>query len=508
MTAPPKTSSARVLRPYQDEAVEAILEGWKESRSQLLVLPTGAGKTIVFAEIIRRTPGRVLVLAHREELLSQAREKIQSWAGEKVALERAQAVASRKARIVVASIQTMRRRLDRWPWSHFELVVVDEAHHSAALSYRSIIKHFDCANLLGCTATPYRADQKDLGELFERVAYETPLLRLIKDGYLSNIRVDTLPVTIDLGNVRRKAGDFDEGDLGHALEPHLEAIARILAKEFRTRRILAFLPLIATSKRFVQACRKAGIEAAHIDGGSEDRAPILSRFEQGKVTLLSNAMLLTEGFDCPPIDAVLILRPTRSRTLYAQMIGRGTRLCDGKDHLLVLDPTFRHARMNILSAASLAAKDQKEEEALARHLREGRSLSEAVSEAAAERQAALARALEERVERVTGELARLELALNIPGFENYSPVLRWEKEPPSEKQRAILEEAGVSGITSKGAASLIIDGIVRRSRAGLCTLKQGAFITRNRLHPDPYSLTKDEAGRIIDETITKWRRRT
>ncbi|WP_020494227.1 DEAD/DEAH box helicase [Verrucomicrobium sp. 3C] len=366
MSGLPYTTKA-LLRPYQSAALEAIREGWKEARRLLISAPTGSGKTVIFAHAAAeeaRAGRKVLVLAHREELLSQAQASLKKFCGLPSSLEQANAVASLKSPVVVASVQTMVRRLSRFPKNHFGLVIVDEAHHSAAGTYVTILDYFSSARVLGATATPFRADEKQLGTIFEKEAYRIGLADLIRQGYLSRLTVDTLPLSgggIDLAGVSIRKGEFAEEEAADAITPYLEEIAGIIATHYAGRRILAFLPLRATSKSFVAFCRDAGLRAEHVDGESPDRSEILERFRKGETQVLSNAMLLTEGFDCPPVDAILLLRPTRSRVLYQQMIGRGTRLFEGKRDCLILDPCFVHDRLPPLRASSLIAKDAEEE---------------------------------------------------------------------------------------------------------------------------------------------------
>ena len=289
-----------LLRPYQRDAVEAIIAGFGEYRSQLLVHPTGGGKTIVFTTVANHyQPGRTLIVAHREELLTQAHDKAQLLTGLEVAVEKAESRASLDAPIVVASIQTLSRR-QSFPRDHFRLVVIDEAHHARADSYRRAIDYFDAAFLLGVTATPDRGDKRSLADIFENVAHQTTLVDLIRDGYLSRIRVKTLPVRVDMRGARVLAGDFDENDSGRAIERHLSKIADILARDFQPQdpRLSAALQC---PEHFAVLCRERGLRAEHVDGESRDRHEILARFHSGETMLASNAMRWTEGFDEPSV---------------------------------------------------------------------------------------------------------------------------------------------------------------------------------------------------------------
>ena len=295
------TSPSKVaLRGYQVAAHEAILRGFAEYQRQLLVLPTGGGKTVVLAQLAAtHQPRRTLVLAHREELIAQAVDKIRAVTGLTAEVEMADSRASMNASIVVASIQTLMRttRRERWPHDHFGLVVVDEAHHSLADSYLGTLRHFDeHAFVLGVTATPDRGDKKNLGRYYQNIAFEVTLLDLIRQNWLVPIRAKTIPLEIALNDVGTTAGDYNANDLGHVIGPYLERIADVVA-EHAHRKTLAFLPLVSLSRDFAALCCERGLCAEHVDGTSEDRAGILARFSRGETRVLTNAMLLTEGYD-------------------------------------------------------------------------------------------------------------------------------------------------------------------------------------------------------------------
>ena len=228
-------------------------------------------------------------------------------------------------------------RLDRFKPDHFGTIIIDEAHHALSPSYRNVIDYFDGAKVLGVTATPDRGDMKNLGEVFDSLAYEYRITQAIKQGYLCKIKALTIPLKLDLSGVGIAAGDYKAGEVGTALDPYLDQIADQMAEHCMNRKTVVFLPLIATSQKFRGILEKRGFRAAEVNGDSEDRAEILADFEAGKYNVLCNSMLLTEGWDCPSVDCIVVLRPTKVRGLYCQMVGRGTRLSPGKDHLLLLD---------------------------------------------------------------------------------------------------------------------------------------------------------------------------
>lgn len=311
------------LRDYQREAVEAIFEEWGSGHSRtLLVQATGTGKTVVFAEVVRRVAeegGRSLVLAHRGELLEQAADKIGRATGLTCAVEKAESTSVGSwERVTVGSVQTLMRdsRLKRLAPNRFSCIVVDEAHHSLADGYVKVLDHFSGAKVLGVTATADRADRRDLGEVFDSIAYEYGMARAVKDGWLCPIEAEMVPLTLDVSGVSVTHGDYQAGQLGDALEPYLESIADELATRCQDRRTVVFLPLVRTAKAFAAMLRERGMSACEVDGQSEDRAEVLADFAAGRYKVLCNSMLLTEGWDCPAVDCIVVLRPTKSRGLY------------------------------------------------------------------------------------------------------------------------------------------------------------------------------------------------
>lgn len=306
------------LRPYQQEAMDAILEAWENgTHKTLLVLPTGCGKTIVFAKVTEecvRQGDRVLILAHRGELLEQAADKIGKATGLGCATEKAEETCLGSwFRITVGSVQSMMResRLSRFPDDYFDTIIIDEAHHCISDSYQRVLHHFPEARVLGVTATPDRGDMKNLGQVFESLAYEYTLPRAIKEGYLSPIKAVTIPLKVDLTGVGVQSGDFKAGDLGTALDPYLEGIATEMEKYCRDKKTVVFLPLVKTSQKFRDILNAHGFQAAEVNGESQDRAEILQEFDVGRYNVLCNSMLLTEGWDCPSVDCIVVLRPTK-----------------------------------------------------------------------------------------------------------------------------------------------------------------------------------------------------
>lgn len=508
------------LRPRQKTFVENVEKGWRDYSKQLGVAPTGCGKTIMFSHLAKRqlqaTGGRTLILAHREELIDQAIDKLRAATGIAADKEKAEFRASRTSPVVVASIQTMMRRFDQWPSDHFELVVCDEAHHSLSDSWQKVLKYFDQnANILGVTATPDRGDKRDLGEYYENVAAEISLLDLINEGFLSPITIRSVPLEIDLDGVSQTAGDFDSGDLGGALDPYLKQIALAIKTYAPIRKTLCFLPLIATSKKFTDICVEQGLDARHIDGESENRKEILEDFANNKFSVLNNAMLLTEGYDCPDISCIVVLRPTRSRPLFAQMVGRGTRIAPGKANLLILDFLWLHSRLKIVHPASLIAKNDEEAEAMtAIGVEKSAAIPEDLtdllpvdlcalaSEAAAAREEALRKKLEAMANRKAKYMTAEEFAMRNHKMEiaEFEPTMKWHSDPISEKQKVWVEKAGVNidTVKSKGQASLILDAYFSSkskqpaSAKQKWAMRQAGWVSQDGMR-DADAATQDEA---------------
>lgn len=310
------------LRPYQAQAVENIEREWESgNRRTLYVAATGTGKTVTFAEIARRTSlmgKRTLILAHRGELLDQAADKIQRMTGLACSREQAENTSiGTWESITVGSVQTMmqERRLKQFAPDRFARIIVDEAHHAVSDSYRRVLDHFD-AEVLGVTATADRADRRGLSEVFDSIAYEYGMADAIHDGWLCPIEAQMVPLKLDISHVSTQSGDYALGELGDALEPYLESIADEMAERCQSRKTVVFLPLVRTAEKFARMLNKRGMRACEVDGQSKDRAEILSDFAANRYNVLCNSMLLTEGWDCPDVDCIVVLRPTKSRSLY------------------------------------------------------------------------------------------------------------------------------------------------------------------------------------------------
>lgn len=478
------------LRPYQQQARDRIHAEWDAGHTRtLLVLPTGTGKTIVFASVAAdqvRAGDRVLVLAHRGELLEQAADKLQRSTGLVSAVEKAESTCLDSwYRVVVGSVQTLQRpaRLERFPRDYFGTIIIDEAHHAITDGYRRILDYFSGAKVLGVTATPDRGDMRNLGEVFDSLAFEYKLTDAIKEGYLCKIMAQTIPLQLDITSVTMSGGDYAVGDLGTALDPYLEQIAAEMARRCKSRKTVVFLPLIKTSQKFRDLLNTYGFRAAEVNGQSDDRRQVLADFDAGKYNVLCNSMLLTEGWDCPSVDCVVVLRPTKVRSLYSQMVGRGTRLSPGKADLLLLDFLWMTDKHELCRPADLVCEDRTVARQMTEHLAETgcpEDIEEAAAQASedvvAQREEALAKQLEEQ-RRKKAKLVdplQYEMSIQAEDLAGYVPAFGWEAGPPSEQQTAALEKLGIlpDAVESAGKAALLLDRLNKRRDEGLTTPKQ------------------------------------
>lgn len=512
------------LRPYQKEAKEHIFEEWgKGIKRTLLVLPTGCGKTIVFAKVAEecvRNGDRVLILAHRGELLEQAADKIAKTTRLVCVTEKAeQTCIGSWFRITVGSVQTLMRekRLNQFSPDYFDTIIIDEAHHCLSDSYQRVLEYFSGARVLGVTATPDRGDMRNMGEFFESLAYEYTLPKAIRSGYLSPIKALTLPLKMDLTGVGVQAGDFKASDISTALDPYLYQIADEMTKYCMDRKTVVFLPLVKTSQKFRDILNEKGFNAAEVNGDSRDRAEILEAFENDHHNVLCNSMLLTEGWDCPSVDCIVVLRPTKVRSLYSQMVGRGTRLHPGKDHLLLLDFLWHTERHELCHPADLICTDAEVSKKMTENLEKSAGCvmdiemaeKQAAEDVIAQREEALAKQLEEmrRRKKKLVDPLQFEMSIQAEDLSGYVPAFGWEMAPPSDKQKATLEKLGIlpDQIDNAGKAAKLLDRLDKRRVEGLTTPKQIRFLeSRGFQHVGTWKF--ESAKNLIDRIAANgWR---
>ncbi len=538
------------LRPYQDRALTAINKALQTTDTTLLVMPTGTGKTVVIAHAIKQSPpGRTMVLAHREELIWQGQKTINAVTGIEPQVEMAELQASRDFfshhQIVMSTIQTQcagengAGRMTRFDPAGFSLLVVDEAHHATAKTYRRVIDYYrqnPRLKVLGVTATPDRADEEALGQVFETVAFDYELPDAINDGWLVPIKQRMVTVDgLDYSDIRTTAGDLNGADLARVMEyeESLHAIATPTFELIGNRKTLLFAASIAHAERLCEIFNRhrTGI-ADFVCGGTpkEKRRRMLKDYHTGEFQILCNVGVATEGFDEPGIAVVVMARPTKSRSLYAQMAGRGTRplagLVDryadadarrhaiavsGKPDLEIIDFVANSGRHKLITAVDILG---------------GRASDAAVERARKELAESdtprdVADILLEADREIEKELARAQRAA-LKAKANYSTILSdpfnllsieprhergWNKgKPPTEKQLSLLDRMGVPHrqVETVTQASQVIDTIIKRRQAGRCTYKQAALLVKYGYSPDT---TFDHAKSIIDAIADNgWKR--
>lgn len=535
-------SSRLELRQYQLEAIAAVNEAWEKSDrgeerdeetvsesgkkaragAALICLPTGTGKTVVFCNIAKeaKKKGKVLILAHRDELIRQAADKYTDITGEDCGIEKGPesdiTPPSVPHDIVVASVQTLMRdeRLHRYPEGYFSTIIIDEAHHAAADSYQKILNYFPDAKILGVTATPGRNDKKDLSETFGSITYEYELRTAIEEKYLCPIKVKTIGLKLDMTNVRSSLGgrgDYDAGSTAEMLTPHLMAIAQKIRENASNRKTVIFLPTIDLSENFTRILNSTGIETKCISNKTplDERQDTLNWIKNApKGTAICNAMILTEGWDCPNVDCVVILRPTKFLSLYTQMVGRGTRPSPGKKDLLLLDFLWLSKKHNVCRPASLTSDnaelvDAVSQEAMGKEV-DLFATSDSVKERKRDEAMRLAAALSQYRDQGEREFDLLDESESLVGklLQGYKPQKLWEYQDITGPQSEQLISLGIDPTGySRGEASYLISWGMKRREKKLCTVKQFELLRKNGIKA--YNMSKEEATKRIGEITQK-----
>jgi len=475
------------LRDYQQECSDkAWVDLQQPAAKSLVVLPTGAGKTVVFSHFAQRWAGnigRVLILAHRKELIDQAASKFERMTGIIPTIEMADFYAHTglTKRVVVGSVDTMKgRRLERWPSDYFSLIIVDEAHRAIAPKYKRIYNHFDQARLLGVTATPDRGDKQNLGDLFQSVAYQMEILDAIRKGWLVNIKQRFVHVdSLDISKVHNDGkDDLDRLELDEVMrsEENIHKIARPIFDLAGNRHTLVFATSVAHSKAisdllnsYRPGCSEY-VASYRIkeDGGREDYDPELRKkeiewFKSGRRQFLVNYGIFTEGFDAPNCSMIAMARLTKSRALYSQMLGRGTRPLDGivdrlntpeeraaailasaKPDALILDFVGNSGRHKLVYADDILfphAKQEDRERARLKSNNQERDVQEAMEESIEEAKQEVLKK-EQAIEELRRKLGQRMVAnfymkdVDPFGGQAVTPEVRLKpvSDPPSEKQ--------------------------------------------------------------------------
>lgn len=529
-------------RYYQTEFVEAVLRSWgdipgsDETFQKVVgVLPTSAGKTICAAFLFQHivnAGGRPLFLGDTDELCSQPLAKIHKATGIICGLEKAESKASLQSDAVVGSLQSLSRktRLERFPRDHFSHIITDEAHRNPKL-HQKVYEYFDRAKVLGITATAFRQNMADLSAYYDSVAYKMEMFDMINAGFMAPINVMTLPIDINIAEVKQSTSaegrDYNAGALDTAIQPYYEAVAEGLIEKCHGRQIVSFLPLIQSSKDFVGVVQGKGISARHIDGGSTGRSDILEAFERKRFQLLSNSQVISTGWDCVTVDTLLNLRPTRSVGLFRQMAGRTVRVLPGViDHLpgkhqaserraaiaasdkpwsLILDLLWQVEKFGLTGAASLMSNNEDDAAEIEKRVRKARSpedIQEIVKAFREEKEKAIIAELERAARRqaMFVDARQLGALLHAPDLDDYRPTFSWEKGSVSDKQRQILVKNNVDmeTVLNRGHASRILDEIFSRKSEGKASIATMRALIKEGVGPDK-NITEAEAGVVLGD---------
>lgn len=546
------------LRAYQSDAVESAFEEWKKVASTMIVMATGLGKTVTFCEVIRRfKPARAIVIAHRTELIEQcvkALDRIGLRAEIEMADRKADASMFYADTTIVASVQSLisgkkgSKRMTKFRPEDFGLLVIDEFHHAVADSYRSVIDYFrqnPNLKVLGVTATPDRFDERALGQICESVAFKYDISEAIEDGFLVPIEQQLIRISsLDYQGVRTTAGDLNGADLAKVMEDekNLQGMVGASIQVIGNRKAIAF----TSSVRHAEMCcdifnrHRPGM-ASWICGktNDDDRAKILRQFKSGEVQVLANVGIATEGFDCPDAEVVIMGRPTQSRSLYTQMVGRVTRPLPGvidqlhsayerreaitdscKPAAIVLDFVGNCGKHKLMTTADILGgkyDDETVKEALADIEKSGKSvpMKEALEKAQKAIQDRIEQQKREEAARKAKLIAQVQFTIkNISPFDVFDITPKKDSQwdtgrPLSERQRDILRKMGVNPEEiNYAAAKQLLHKHFERVNKGLCSYKQSKVLLKAGWTMDEArKMTFREASKAIDQLAkNNWKR--
>ena len=544
-----------ILRPYQSAACEAIFKEWQDNDSTLVVMPTGGGKTILFADVIRRVfPRRALVIAHREELIFQARDKIQRVTGLHADVEMGDYTADvglfDGSRVVVSTIQTQCSggdgggRMSKFDPQRFGVLIIDEAHHATSQTYRRVIDYYrtnPALKVLGVTATPDRADEEALGQVFQSVAFDYEVQDAIHDGWLVPIQQQMVHVEgLDYSSIRTTAGDLNGGDLAAVMEAekNLQQMASASLSIIGQRRALVFTASVKAAEMTAEIFNRHRFGMASWVCGKTDkeqRRTALSDFAAGKIQVMCNCGVLTEGFDDPGVEVVIMGRPTKSRSLYSQMVGRSTRplpgVVDGpetpevrraaiaasvKPSCLVVDFVGNAGRHKLVTSADILG-GKFSEEAIEKAIMKAREARGPVN-MTQELDLAEDQLREQREQARLAEIARRANLVATARFTTQSvdpfDVLHLEPTKArgwdnvkqlTEKQRSMLAKQGINpDQISFSQGRQLISEIIRRWDGNLCSFKQAKVLKKYGYETN---VSFENASRIIDALAKSgWRK--
>jgi superfamily II DNA or RNA helicase len=540
------------LRDYQIKAVESIEAEWEEKQSTFMVMCTGGGKTTIFCELISRRPkGRAMIVAHREELIYQAAERLALMTGSTPQIEMAYMHATGGFfgfGNVVASIQSLisgngTKRYEKFNPDDFTTLVIDEGHHSCAVSYRLVIDHFkknpNC-KILGVSATPDRADEKSLGMIYESNAVDYDILNGINDGWLVPIKQQfVMAKDLDLSACRTTAGDLNGADLARVMEYEavLHEVAGPTLEICGERKTLIFTASVAQAERLAEILNRHRPDCAQwVHGGTpkDVRKEMFADYSRGRFQFLVNVGITTEGWDEPLVEVIVQARPTKSRALYAQTIGRSTRPLPGlvdqypaaeerkaaiaasaKPSALVLDFVGNSGRHKLMTTADVLGGNYDDDiielaERNAKRTGVSVDMRECLQDAARQKHEEAERRKREEAARRQAIRANVQYsARDVNPFEVFDlqPARQreWDKgKPVSEKMRGILEKQGIDpDKLSFSEARQILGQIFHRWDKGLCSFKQAKLLKKNGL---PGDVTREQAKIWIDRIAQNgWR---
>ncbi len=547
------------LREYQQNAVNGCIATLQQKNSAVIVLPTGCGKTIVFSEAIRLASKRCMVIAHREELIRQAAKKIESMTGEPPAIEMAEEKSfepfiGMKSKVVVASVQTLNaknylgKRFLRFDPSEFSLLVIDECHHAIASSYRSVVNHFQKntkCKLLGVTATPDRSDNKALGQVFEEVAYQYQIKDAINAGWLVPIKQTIVRVeSLDFSRVNKVAGDLNQRQLAEVMEyeKNLHGVVTPTLEIAGDRKTIVFASSVAHADRISEILNRHKPGCARMISGKtpkDMRAAAVADFAKANFQFLVNVGITVEGFDDPGVSVIVMARPTSSRSLYAQMVGRGTRpeyeaiahlplhdesqamqdrreaiLGSSKPHCEVVDFVGNAGKHELIYAADILGGDYSE--AAVQRVKEQTEQEESTPMDVIE----MLEAAEREEEVIQAELAQKKKRDSIKAEVSYkaldhnpfdvlqiaAPTRIYAGAPPlTHGQQQLLERNSIdTNKIDNHTQRLLFKEIINRKKEGKCTYKQAKLL---RKHGYDGQQTFEQAGKLIDQiAANNWRR--
>lgn len=550
------------LREYQHQIVDAVFREWGDHNSTLFVAPTGSGKTVIFAEIIRRLQpksgiARVLVVAHREELIWQARDKIHRVSGLPCEIEMAELWTNSSlfetTPVIISTVQTQNsawgdhKRMGRFDPLLFHAVIIDECHHGVADSYQNLINYYTKnpdLRVLGVTATPDRADEEALGRVFQSVAYDYEILDAINDGWLVPVEQQFIHIDgLDFSHIRTTAGDLNGADLAAVMESeqNLQGVAGASMEVIKDRRSIVFTSSVKQAEVICNILnRHKDNMAAWVCAktNKDSRREILSRFESGQIQVVCNCGVLTEGFDNPAVEVIVMARPTKSRSLYAQMAGRSMRPLPGivdqfdapddrrkaiasspKPNCLILDFVGNSGRHKLVCSGDILGgkmEDKVVERAIQMAKNKGGPVSmvevmEDAEEDLAKELLERKRMEEARKERLVARVKWTAKQVNPFDALDIMPVHQraWDDgKVLSEKQRAILLKQGVDPdqYTYAHARQILIE-IMRRFNGDLCSMKQASVLKRYNV--DTSNLSRSKASELLTELASNhWRKPT